>query len=331
MHEIKAIVDPEGTRPDGIILLALMRSGRTYEEAVELASRLAKRFKSAGDLLEWLSERDDRTASLELSTRRILVTEGDVRAIREELSNPGAEVLVEQKITAEIKNFIVKTVNMIRSLNADSILREGVINPFLVKALNLRTFDDVAKYFVYQTVARSIVTSFGYTLEEIGRILIRGVKPKRRLWWDAIAEVSGKKYYVAIKSGPHTMNADIAREFVRRAKSVEHGIRPAYVCFYGKELWPIAKEVLKKGGLEPIKEYVYVGKRFYEHFVGDPNYYLRLLSLIEESVASALTRTPLLGIERASIMELIESKVAEVAKELEERFKSVDELIQSLF
>jgi len=311
-------------------MLALLKAGRCYEDANRLAERVSTKLPSIDRLFEFLKDRDERSAVSELIGHRFrkpVITDSDVKAIKAELFNPSSQDMVEQKIMAEVKDFVVRTVELIRNLNADRIISEEAINPLLVKALGFKTLGDVARYYVYQTLARSIVTSFGSVLEKVGRLVAGG---KKAGWWDAVVDLNGQRYFMSIKSGPRTMDADQAREFVRRAKEVEAGAKPVYVGLYGKELWSAAKRVIENE-LGSVDKHVYIGKSFYEKFVGKPNYHARLLTLLERAATSALRITTLLGVEERNIMELVESKVAEVTRELEKRFKDVDELVLSLF
>ncbi len=321
--------DPPSPKLEYVVLLALLKAGRTYEESKKIARSITSRFTSIDALFEWLSKHDDGGAARTVRSR-YPPTERDVQAIRRELLDPEGRTIEEQKIMAIVKDFMIRTLEYIRSLDANRLLREEAINPFLVKALGLGTFEEVARYFVYQTVARSIVTSFGTVLEKVGRLLAQGEKKD---WWDAVVDLHGRRYYMAIKSGPRTMDADQAREFVRRAKGVvgaEPDAKPVYVGLYGKELWSAAKSVIEKK-LGPVDEHVYIGRRFYELVTGDPDYYKRLLELFGEAATKSLTVMTLFGVKEERVMELIESKVTEVAGELEKKYRSVDELVLSLF
>ena len=63
------------------------------------------------------------------------------------------------------------------------MIRDSSINPFLAKSLGLNDFESLARYYVFQHVGRSVVTSFGSNMEQMIKVLFTG---ERGDWWDVV-------------------------------------------------------------------------------------------------------------------------------------------------
>ena len=93
-----------------------------------------------------------------------------------------------------------KTLKEIDTTNLD-------YNPYLLRLLNLNTPEEIATFMVNQRVERSVVTSYGFRIQNIARALSeRGTGVEGA---DICKEVGGKRYYIQIKAGPNTPNKDI--------------------------------------------------------------------------------------------------------------------------
>ena len=150
-----------------------------------------------------------------------------------------------------LRRFITRAGEIIGELTAERMIAESAINPILAKSLGFRDFESLSKFYVYQRIGRSLVTSFGTRMEKLVKIIIDGDKGE---WWDVVKETGRVNYYVSVKSGPRDMNKDQTVEFSRKAKQAmeEDGKAHPFIAMgYGKEAWPIITNTLGKEGLDP--------------------------------------------------------------------------------
>lgn len=202
------------------------------------------------------------------------------------------------------------------------MIDESAINPILAKALGFTDFDSLARFYVYQRISRSLVTSFGTHMENIVRLIIDGEKGD---WWDVVKKSSKVNYYVSVKSGPRDMNKDQTMEFSHRAKTVmkkDSKALPIIAMGYGKKAWPVITDTLRKQGLDP-KKHSYVGKDLYALLSGDDDYYKKLLKIVVNAESKV--------IGKKTILKLMDEKVNEITKSFKKKYSDVDELLLDTF
>jgi len=202
------------------------------------------------------------------------------------------------------------------------MIRDSSINPFLAKSLGLNDFESLARYYVFQHVGRSVVTSFGSNMEQMIKVLFTG---ERGDWWDVVRKTKKIHYYVSVKSGPNDVNKDMAEHFAERAKKImeeNSRARPFLCIVYGKTISGIPAKAMKDKGIDPEK-YVIVGKKAYEIITGDPNFLDKVFKAAMNVKSSA-------GAEK-TILESIDDKVDEIAAEFKKSYKNIDELYYDTF
>ena len=203
--------------------------------------------------------------------------------------------------------------DLITSLTAEKMVEKGSINPFLAKALGLRSFDDLARYFVVQTIGRSLGTSFGTVLEITIRAISCGEKGE---WWDV---VNGDNVW-SIKSGPNDMNKDQVTEFSKRAKkAITLNLKPRILMTYGKKPSDVITNTLNDNQLDPA-QFTATGKAVYELVIGDPKYHKILLN-----VFSSYKR------EGKTLLELVDDLVKIVSLQFKDKYSNVDDLLENTF
>ncbi len=234
-----------------------------------------------------------------------------------------------------ISKFVEQAGALISSITVENLVEEGGLNPYLVAALRIDSFRDVAELFVYRRVERSLGTSFGFAMEAFLRELLGGVEGKRHhlcmegrrwiCWWDIVidqefreGEAVWRGRVISVKSGPADVNKDIVERFVEHAReAISNGYRPYLVLTYGKRAFTVAETTLKNYGYDP-REYLRVGREVFREFLGDPNLY--------ETIIDAMR-----GVGGVDIFDIIEKKVDELAKELEKRYEGdITKLLRSL-
>jgi len=228
----------------------------------------------------------------------------------------------ETAVEAEVKKFVEKGIQNIRELSAEELVHDAAINPFLVRALGIDDFDSLARFYVYQRVGRSLVTSFGTVIENMVRALSGGEKA---IWWDVKVKLGDAPYYMSVKSGPRDMDKDQVQHFARMARELmqkEPDAVPIIAMGYGKEpLGPIV-HTLRMEGLDPAR-HTLTGKKLYETVTGQNDYHKRLLDLTSGVALRAL------GGKR--IIQIIEDKAKEIAQDFKKRYKAVDDLLLDTF
>ena len=228
----------------------------------------------------------------------------------------------EDEIRKLFEGFITRARELIGGLSAERMIAESAINPILAKSLGFHDFESLARFYVYQRIGRSLVTSFGMRMEKLVKIIVDGDKGE---WWDVVKETDQANYYISVKSGPRDMNKDQTVEFSRKAKRAmkeDYRAHPFIAMGYGKKAWPVITDTLDKEGLAP-ERHAYVGKDLYALLSGEDGYYLRLLDFAASSdpeIAKGKT-----------VVELIEEKVKEISEDFSRKYASVDELLLDTF
>lgn len=231
-------------------------------------------------------------------------------------------MVVKDETEKHLAKFLTRSVEIIKELSAEKMIKESAINPLLAKALGFHDFESLTRFYVYQRIGRSLVTSFGSRMEEFVKTIIGG---ERGEWWDVVKKTPSVEYYISVKSGPRDMNKDQVMEFSRRAKAIMQKspkAHPLIAMTYGKEAWPIITDTLRKEGLDPDK-HTAVGKNLYKLLTGDQYRYKKLLDLITE------VETKVIG--RETVLEVLEKKVKEITKDFKKKYKNVDELLFDTF
>ena len=228
----------------------------------------------------------------------------------------------ETEIRELFAGFITRASEIIGKLSAEKMISESAINPILAKSLGLRDFDSLSKFYVYQRIGRSLVTSFGMRMEDLVKHVVDGEKGE---WWDVVKKTDAANYYMSVKSGPRDMNKDQTVEFSRRARKVmeeDPKARPFIAMGYGKKAWPVITDTLRKEGLDP-NTHAHVGKDLYEILSGEERYHVKLLDLAMSTESEAT--------QGKTVLELIEEKVEEISADFARRYGSVDELLLDTF
>jgi hypothetical protein len=148
---------------------------------------------------------------------------------------------LERTIETEVVKFVRNGIKNIEELTGKAMIQEASINPFLVKALGISDFDALARFYVFQRIGRSLVTSFGMTvMESFVKTLGGG---KKGQWWDINISKDGKHLHISVKSGPRDMDADQVTHFAREAQTLmskDESAVPLIAMCYGREpLGPI--------------------------------------------------------------------------------------------
>jgi len=180
--------------------------------------------------------------------------------------------------------FVKRHAENIRNLS----LGDLIINPFLIKALNLSSPREVMRFGVYHTSAISIVTSMGIALESmLGRTGARMGEKKE--WYDVVKKKYGRSYWFQVKSGPNDVNKDqvvhMSKEFDSKESSTD---RPRLGILYGKKTMDTISLNHIKTYLNKWGERLLVGRELWEFVSDEKNFHKKVLGIIDSVSANLL-------------------------------------------
>jgi hypothetical protein len=183
--------------------------------------------------------------------------------------------------TEIIKPFYEYRVAKISEVQLIKVLKRK--NPYLFKAKNITTAQDLVTEILQAHISSQEETVFGNYLEELAILICSraygGIKSSAE-GIDLEFEKNGKKYIVAIKSGPNWANSNQTAKMkldFQRAKKVlrQSGSMPEIVavngCCYGKDNRPDKGDYFK-----------YCGQLFWELISGDEELYIRIIEPLDK-------------------------------------------------
>ena len=180
-----------------------------------------------------------------------------------------------------IKDFLDKQVSMLETLSLSSLM----INPFLVKALDLKTPDQVIKFNLYQNITRSIVTSWGMCVQSILQHSGAQKITEKNSGFDIQKVYEDIVYYLQIKSSPNPMNADMIRHFNTRVANLQKK-GEKYKALLGLTFGN-KDEVghLITTYIDLPQSHVLVGKELWDFVSEETNFHCKVLNAIVEVVS----------------------------------------------
>lgn len=201
------------------------------------------------------------------------------------------------------REFLINQVNSVNSISFNDL----DINPLLAIALNLDTPEEVITFNLYQTITRSIVTSWGDTVEKMVEFvgckkndyIIEGKTGKQ---FDLMKEKDSVKYYIQIKSGPNTMNVGMVEslnDIIEELESTKADSKGLLGMTYGTRD-RISNQIM--GNLRGGTEKMLVGRELWDFVSDQENYHTRLFEVLDISSRDVLNQ---------SFSELVNNKIGE--------------------
>ena len=139
----------------------------------------------------------------------------DIVALRDEFMPRTSRDIRQLWISALIRDFVENALHEINQTDFEKLL----INPFLIRAFNFTDHREVIRFCFYQKVTRSIVTSWGFIVEDM--LIVTGSVKTRSKGFDLRVERDGKIYDLQIKSSPNTMNVEAVDTLNANIKKLE--------------------------------------------------------------------------------------------------------------
>lgn len=220
------------------------------------------------------------------------------------------------------KDFLASQIAMLHTIT----LRNLDINPFLMKVLDFKSPRQILEFNLYQTVTRSIVTSWGSTVENL---LIRCGAEKcaavinqragRRP--DIKKMVGSRNFYIQVKSGPNTMNVDMVNslnEVINEYKENYPDSGFLLGMTYGREE-RISSQI--RANLNDFEQNALIGRKLWDFISEVQGFHLTLFQMFDMSSKSITAR---------SFSEYLDEQLKTLEREWESDFqdKSIDEALE---
>lgn len=258
-----------------------------------------------GNLQEFLNSDVSRLSQIKKSNGKPILSQEQITQLLLEVSRiPKGFAIQETWVFYIGREFLKAQTKMVNSLG----FRDFDINPLLAKALSLDTPRKVIAFNVYQTITRSVVTSWGDTVELIAKFvgckdndyIIEG---KTGTNFDLVKNIEGTDYYIQIKSGPNTMNVGMVtslNEAIERLEYAKPGSKGILGMTYGTRD-RISNQIL--GNLKDAGQRMKVGRELWDFIRETNEYHKKLFQILDDSSRDLLDK---------SFIELIEDKITEL-------------------
>lgn len=194
-------------------------------------------------------------------------------------------------------------------------------NPYLFKAKNIQTAEELVRYILDAFLSSQEETIFGDLVENLAvhvcEDIFGGYKAQQGKFKsiDLIFTRYGKTYIVGIKSGPHWGNKDQKyamksnfknARILLQAEGNSNDIVAVNGCMYGKDNKPYKIDILDKQ-----KNYLKLcGQEFWELITGDNEFYQRIVVPIDKEAKK----------RDDNFKETYAAKINEMTKEFAEQF-----------
>ncbi len=177
-------------------------------------------------------------------------------------------------ISVLIKDFVKNSIKELKNTTLERLL----INPFLVKAFGFDDHKEVVTFYFYQKITRSVVTSWGFTVE--GLLLCSGAEKKALPGFDMTVERENKIFQLQIKSSPNTMSIEQVRQLNTHINNIKDKINniPVLGMTYGTRE-QISGQI--QSTLINYPESTKIGQELWDFIADEDGYCIKLLDLID--------------------------------------------------
>jgi hypothetical protein len=219
-------------------------------------------------------------------------------------------------ISVLIRDFVKNSIKEIQETSLDNLL----INPFLIKAFSFDDHREVVTFYFYQKVTRSIVTSWGFTVE--GLLRSTGAEQSDLEGFDIKICQKGKEYHFQVKSSPNTMSIEQVRQLnvhIQKIKDVSKQV-PMLGMTYGKRE-QINTQI--QSTLIGYPKSALVGKQFWDFIAQEEGYCKKILDWINE----------IMKLQPTNFSDILEKKKSSLIKDWENIWgtgkKSIDKILEN--
>ncbi len=245
---------------------------KTADRIAGFMENIAMFYENTDKLTDFVSAKNKRFVN---DTQIIEIKE----KIKEYILHPKIEIN-KIWISVLIKDFVKNSINELNNTTLEKLL----INPFLVKAFGFDDHKEVVSFYFYQKTTRSVVTSWGFTVE--GLLLCSGAKKTDLAGFDMKVEKENKTIQLQIKSSPNTMSIEQVRQLnthINNIKDKIHNI-PILGMTYGTRE-QISGQI--QSTLIDYPKSTKIGKELWDFIASENGYCIKLLNLIDEITKSS--------------------------------------------
>lgn len=191
---------------------------------------------------------------------------------------------IESLISKCLRDFYERRLQKVRELKLQAFVRRK--NPYLFRALGIQKASEIVERLLTDYISASDETIFGDVFfEPIARIASGG-KASDAEGVDFVIESEDRITAVALKSGPYPYNASQKKRQSQEFLAVRNRLYKLH-----KQFDPILGHAygrVKSNKSKPSKDLIYrdsSGQAFWQEITGDPDFYLKLISLMKDEPA----------------------------------------------
>ena len=275
------------------------------------ASTIATYFDS---LDSFLSATEDDLRGIKNIKRQPILRQSQSESLMKAIQKlPRDKGLRETWVSVIVSDFVDSAVENLNSIHFDNLM----LNPLLVRALDMRTANQVLEFFLYQSISRSVVTSWGMRVQDI--LIHSGADPIVKGdpgGFDVKKVINNVFNFIQIKSGTNTMNVDMIRYLNQKVEELEseHPNHKGLLGLtYGRRN-QVSGQIM--GNLNNPQERLKVGEELWEFISSEKGYFFKVLEIIAEASHKRLEK---------SFADMIQEKFDEIKVEWQKRYGGFDE------
>ncbi len=189
---------------------------------------------------------------------------------------------LEQLIKTQLEEFYRRRIEKLKTLQLKQVLKRK--NPYLMRAIGLRTASEVVEYLLLLHSQASDETIFGDAfVEPIALIVSQGRKSSAK-GVDLEIETETEFKAIAVKSGPNIFNSSQTARMNDEFQELHNRLRQR-LSQLGKHFDPILGSSYGRKNAPPTKQRRYrmlSGQLFWQEITGDPDFYLKLIRLMRD-------------------------------------------------
>ncbi len=299
---------------------------RTFKQKVEI---IAYHFGSLDSFLS-AKKTDFENITFVGGEKAIKLTETDF----EKIQNFQQSGLLDSKLSIQenfvkilITEFVNRQLQMIESLELETLN----INPILAGALNLDNEKDLIRYYVYQAISRSVVTSVGFLVQNLILYASEYVHEGKddelgeHTKWDIVVDkINEVKAYLEIKSGTNDVNKAQMHHYKHEIELIENQGFKAFIGeTYGKRDDKTVTHGLMKQYLPDWEKRTLIGKELWIFITNDENYHQKLVEMLLSTSKQILANQ--------TIIDKIENRISPILAKFRSKYKSYNEFLTSLW
>ena len=178
-------------------------------------------------------------------------------------------------ISVLIRDFVKNCIREIRETDLNTLL----INPFLIKAFGFDDHKEVVTFYFYQKVTRSVVTSWGFTVEAL--LLCSGAEESDLEGFDIKVAQEEKEYHFQVKSSPNTMSIEQVRQLNTHIQKIKDTTKqlPMLGMTYGRRE-QINSQI--QSTLMGYPQSTLIGREFWDFIARETGYCQKTLDWIND-------------------------------------------------